>query len=443
MADPDARPGLITGGQLSLPPAPGLATGWRALKALIGGRGPLAALSAVHRDLGPVFQLPVPGFNPIVMAGPEAARFVMLDARADLSWRLESDPVVRLLRHGLLVEDGAAHAALRQVIDPALHRRQLGRYLKAMLAGIERLSDGWGQAATVDALAAMREASLLILTEALFGVDLAPALGQLWRPILRTLQFIGPGLWLVWPGIPRPGYGTARRILDAYLYALVAARRAAPGDDLVSDLVGAGLDDDAVRDQLLTLLIAGHDTSTALLAWSLHALTQHPAVLARAQAEVLDRLGPGPITLGALAQLEYLDWVVKETLRRHPPIHIGNRRIMRDLAFGGYRLPAGRRLLFSIYLTHHDPASWLDPERFDPERFAPGASHARSAYSYLPFGAGPRFCLGAAFSQLEARAVLAYLLRHFRLAAAPGRVHEKMGATLEPEPAVRITFARR
>jgi cytochrome P450 len=141
--------------------------------------------------------------------------------------------------------------------------------------------------------------------------------------------------------------------------------------------------------------------------------------------------------------LPYLEAVIKETLRHHPPIHICNRRIVRDVEFGGYRLPAGRRLLFSIYLTQHDPAVWARPEVFDPQRFyQAGAEAARPALSYLPFGAGPRFCVGAAFAQLEVRAVLTYVLQRFDLAPGPGRVHGDMGATLTPHPAVRLTIRR-
>jgi len=428
-----------------LPPSPNAATGWLALQALAGGHGPLAALTAVQRALGPVFQLPIPGFNPVVLAGPEAARFVMLEAREALSSRLDRDPVAHLLRHGLLVEDGAAHAALRVQVDPALHRRQLAGYLEVITQQIAQSSAGWGDGQVVEALAALRKATLLILAECLFGVDLRPDLRRLWRPIQQLLAYISPGLWLVWPNAPRPGFGRARRVVDGYLYELIAGRRARPRPegDLVTTLIRAGLSDDLIRDQLLTLLIAGHDTSTALLGWAVYELGQHPAVQARARAEVRGALGHGPLTLENLRGLPYLEAVIKETLRRHPPIHVCNRLIVREVEFGGCRLPAGRRLLFSIYLTQHDPTYWPDPERFDPQRFLqPGVGAARPALSYLPFGAGPRFCIGAAFAQLEARAVLAYLLQRFDLAAGPGRVHGAMGATLTPHPAVKVMVRR-
>ena len=223
----------------------------------------------------------------------------------------------------------------------------------------------------------------------------------------------------------------------------VVALDDASTDDTSAILNALAADDGRLRDQLLTLLIAGHDTSTALLGWALYELGQHPAMQGRAQAEVRGALGQQLLTLENLRHLPYLEAVIKETLRHHPPIHICNRRIVRDVEFGGYRLPAGRRLLFSIYLTQHDPAVWAAPERFDPQRFyQPGAEAARPPLSYLPFGAGPRFCVGAAFAQLEVRAVLAYVLQRFDLAAGPGQVSGEMGATLTPHPAVRLAIRR-
>lgn len=437
------RPSVVA--DLPLPPSPNGAMGWQAVRALAGGHGPLGALTAVHRALGPVFQLPIPGFNPIVLAGAEAARFVMLEAREALSFRLDRDPVAHLLRHGLLIEDGAAHDALRVHVDPALHRRQLAGHLETITRHAAQASAGWGEGRVVDGLAAMRAATLLILAECLFGVDLRPDLPRLWRPIQQLLAYISPGLWLVWPNAPRPGFGHARRVVDDYLFGLITERRAylRGGGDLISTLIAAGLDDDLIRDQLLTLLIAGHDTSTALLGWALYELGQHPAMQARARAEVRGALGDGPLTLERLRDLPYLEAVLKETLRHHPPIHICNRRIVRDVEFGGYRLPAGRRVLFSIYLTQHDPAVWARPEQFDPQRFyEPSAEAARPPLSYLPFGAGPRFCVGAAFAQLEARAVLAHVLQRFEWAAGPGHVSGEMGATLTPHPAVRLAIRR-
>jgi cytochrome P450 len=191
------------------------------------------------------------------------------------------------------------------------------------------------------------------------------------------------------------------------------------------------------------MLIAGHDTATATLAWSLYALGRHPALLARARAEVQSQLGSRPPAVADLPRLAYLDCVVKETLRLYPPIHVGNRLAARDLEFAGCRIPAGTRVLFSIYLTHRHPRHWPQPQRFDPDRFDPTLTSPPAPFTYLPFGGGPRFCIGAAMAQVEVKVILARLIQRFDLDLLSPRVRLKMGATLEPSPHLRFHLGQR
>jgi len=208
-------------------------------------------------------------------------------------------------------------------------------------------------------------------------------------------------------------------------------------------LIASGMSDDLIRDQLLTMLIAGHDTSTALLAWALYLLGAHPGAMARARAEVDAVLGRQTPAIEHAGQLPYLDQVVKETLRMYPPIHVGTRTAAMDLEFNGYHIPAGTRVLYSIYLTHRDPRHWPDPDRFDPERFSPEQNKARAPYAYVPFGGGPRICIGFMFAEVEVKIVLARLLQQFDFAFIGHPVHQHMGATLEPRPGVSMRARRR
>ncbi len=428
------------------PPVPRGRAGWRALRALIEQRNLLAALEVLHAELGDVFRIRMPGFNPIVLVGPEALRFVLVTARDNLYWRSEGDPVTNLLRHGILVEDGAPHDVLRRQMAPAFHRQILARYIAAMVRATDRVMSSWTHSTHYDMLVEARRIALLILMEALFKVDFNTKMEQLWPAILRTLAYISPGWWLIWRGAPRFGYIRARQQLDAYLYQIIQARRATPGasDDLLGLLVTTpGLSDDLIRDQLLTMLIAGHDTSTALLAWALYLLGSHLAMMERARAEVDRVLGEDEPTDAHINQLRYLDQVIQETLRLYPPIHVGTRIAATDLEFQGYRIPAGTRVLYSIYLTHRHAQYWPAPQRFDPERFNPEQSRMRPAYVFLPFGGGPRNCIGAAFAQLEAKTVLARILQNFDLRLAHAKVHLHMGATLEPRPGVIMSVRRR
>jgi cytochrome P450 len=426
------------------PPSPTPEAGRAALKALLADRSLLPALKALHAELGDTFNLAFPGFRAVVLAGPEASRFVLVEARKSLVWRNPADPVTKLLRHGLLVEDGESHAELRRKISPMLHKRMLPVYLGKMLRSTDQVLEAWEPGSTVDMLVEMRRVALLIIIDSLFDVDFSPHLDRLFPAILKMLAYISPGVWLVWPKAPRIGYKRAIQQVDEYLYGLIAERRASGtgGEDLLSRLAAdPEMTDDLIRDQMLTMLIAGHDTSTALLAWALGLMGKHPQVLQRAVDEVDQVMGIDLPSLEHMDQLQYLGQVIDETLRIYPPIHIGNRHLAEDLDFQGYRLPAGRRLMYSIYATHHDEKHWNNPEQFDPDRFAPGVKP--QPYTFVPFGGGPRNCIGAAFAQVEAKVVLARILQRFKLRLLQEDFRVYMGATLEPRPGVLMQVSPR
>jgi len=427
---------------LPLPPLPTSSSGLSAVRSLLAGESILVTLQAMHKGLGDIFRLPMPGGSPIVLAGPEAGHFVAVTARHSLAWRNERDPVTGLLRHGLLVEDAQSHDDLRRAVMPSLHRRRVEDYAPAMLRRLDQITAAWDLSRPLDMLVEMRRVALLILVDTLFDDDFTPYLQRLFPAILRMLAYISPGAWLLWRDIPRPGYGWALAEVDAYLYRLIAQRRARGlGEDLLSSLIAAGMDDHLIRDQLLTLFIAGHDTSTALLAWVLYHFGRYPDVQAQAQAERDAAIGaalPGPQNIG---QLVYLDQVIDETLRLYPPIHVSNRVALETLEFQGYRIPAGRRVMFSIYLTHRHEKYWPAADRFDPQRFAPNVKHL--PYTFLPFGGGPRNCIGSFFAQVEAKILLARLLERFNFTLLNPAVHMHMGATLEPRPGVLMKVTRR
>jgi cytochrome P450 len=212
---------------------------------------------------------------------------------------------------------------------------------------------------------------------------------------------------------------------------------------LLGRLIAAGLDDDLIRDQMLTMLIAGHDTSTALLAWALFLLGSHPEIMAQVKAEVDAVLGDEPPLPGHLPHMPLLDAVIKETLRLYPPIHVSNRRAAEETTIQGYAIPPNLRVMASIYLTHRDEEIWEEPENFCPHRFTEESRGKRPPFTYLPFGGGPRNCIGAAFAQVEAKAVLARILQQFDLELLKKDVRLHMGATLEPRPGVFMRVHQR
>jgi cytochrome P450 len=421
-------------------------TGLKVLRAFREERSPLAALRILRDHLGHIFQIALPGFRPIVLSGPKYNRFLLVSGRKNFHWRTEGDPVTGLLRHGVLVEDGERHDFLRTPMDAALSRKHVMEHYEVFWQSTDAVTSQWGDGATVDMLVEMRKIALLILMQSLFGVDFRPHLETLFDPVIKVIKYISPGAWLIWNKFPRLGYHRAIEQVDAYLYSIIRERRASPNgkDDLLTQMINdSQWSDDLIRDQLLTLLIAGHDTSTALLAWTLYLLGKYPESLAQVQEEVESNLGAESPTNARNKELRYLDLIIKETLRLYPPIHMGNRKSATEISLDEYRIPKDSRVMYSIYLTHRDPEHWPDPESFKPERFDRSEGQKPAGYTYLPFGGGPRACVGAAFAQIEAKTVLARLLQTFDLELLSENIHPHMGATLEPHPGVQMRVHRR
>ncbi len=432
-------------------------TGLKVLRGLARTRSLLTAMEIMRAEVGPAFQITLPGFQPAVLVGPDSNRQIMVSQRAHFSYRKSTDPVTKLLRHGVLVVDGKPHDYFRSRMEPVLQKPQVARHVLAMQDYTDKVTDEWDDGEVVDMLVEMRKLALLIFMGTLVDVEFGRDMERLWRPILRAIKYISPGLWIIWPDMPRFGYADALARLDEYLYAIIRERRermaaepagpngATPpvaGDLLTQMVRDPQMTDDLIRDQILTMLIAGHDTSTALLAWALHLLSEYPEVMAQARAEVDDVVGQADITIAHVDRLEYLDTVIKETLRLYPPIHVGNRIVKDDTTVTGYELKAGTRVMASIYLSHRDERYWDEPLRFNPDRFGPEGERV-PPFTYVPFGGGPRVCIGATFAQVEAKVVLARILQQFTLESDGRKVHPYMGATLEPHPGVFLRVQRR
>jgi cytochrome P450 len=405
--------------------------GFSALRAYFKEGSPLGPLKVMAKHIGRFFQIPLPMFHPYVVFGPEANRKVLVTERQKVLWR-NPDPVTDLLRRGVLVVDGEEHEHYRKLIEPSLQPGKLPDYAEMMIAQADRVTSTWSDGQTIDMLVDGRKIALLIIMQALFSVDAWEDLPAMWTPILKVIEYISPGPWIFWRTIPRPGFRKHLKQLDEYLFHIIQDRRAAPAKvDLLQHLVDAGLDDDRIRDQMLTMLIAGHDTSTALLAWTFVLLGQHPDIHSQLIHEI-ETMNKSPL----------LDQVIKESLRLYPPIHIGNRVVAEELDFDRNKIPSGERMFYSIYLTHRDPAIWENADQFCPERF----SHGRKTppFAYIPFGGGPRSCIGSAFGQAEARLVIKRLLKNFSFEFMnTNQIHAHMGATLEPRPGVMMKVHRR
>jgi cytochrome P450 len=411
--------------------------GRAALRALIKEGSPLGPLKVMAQHVGRFFQIPLPGFRPYVVFGPEANRKVLVTERDKVLWR-NTDPVTNLLRRGVLIVDGEEHDHYRKLMEPPLHSSRLADYTSQFITHTDKVSSQWQDGQVVDMLVESRKIALLIIMDTLFSRDVSGDLPLIWTPILKAIEYISPGMWIMWRKMPRFGFRKPLKVLDEYLLGIIEERRKTKVErkgengktDLLQHLIDAGLTDDVIRDQMLTMLIAGHDTSTALLAWTFALLGQYPDIHERVAQEV-DTLEKSPL----------LEQVIKESLRLYPPIHIGNRRISEEINFTEGNIPVDERMFYSIYLTHRDPEIWENAEEFCPERFANGKK--TPPFSYVPFGGGPRVCIGAAFGQAEARIVMARLLHTHTFKFMEHKIHPHMGATLEPRPGVMMKTYKR
>lgn len=415
--------------------------GLQALWALRHGMAGLYEALELARDrLGEAFQLGFGRFQPVVISGPEALREALVERRDSLSWRSEGDPVARLFGRSILVTDGEEHDRARAVMAPAFTPERLRAHVPAMVEAVDRELARWPREGRVEVVSAMRRIAWRNFERAFFSHDLGDAeLRHLWPALLAALRYIGPGPWVVTGRAGRPP--AKIRPLEEHLLGLIRTRRAggSRADDLLGLLVGAFEDDRRVRDHALTMLIAGHDTSTAQLSWALHLLARSPEWLARATREVRGVLGNGGLP-EAGTDLPVVEAVLKEALRLWPPIHLGARRATEDVVLGGWPVPRGSRVLLSYFLVQRDATRWERANGFDPGRWL--GSGAPGAFTYLPFGGGPRNCIGAGFANLEGRVVLARLLQRADFAVTRRPLRGAMGATLEPRGGKLLVRAR-
>jgi len=395
-------------------------------------RDPLGYLGDVVARYGPVVAFPMPRTPVLLVNSPEGARRVLVDnARGYGKRTVQYDTLSLVTGQGLLVSDPPVWLAHRRMVQPAFHRDGLasvGRHtVLAARRAVARWSDLPG-GAVVDVDDAMMRTSLEVVGSALFSTDLTgDTAGRIVDAVLAALDRVvvrARSPWLPPPAVPTPGNLRLRRALrtiDAEVAAMVASRSTdSPGDDVLGILLrardsGSGPDDTALRDEVVTLLVAGHETVASSLTWTLHLLAHHPQVQERLADEVA-ALDDDPST----ADLPRLPWtraVVDEALRLYPPAWVVTRRALVEDVLSGYTVPAGSVVLVSPYTVQRDPAVWPDPERFDPTRFL-GTTPARG--TYLPFGAGPRLCIGRDFALVESALVLAVIARRFAVRPAPG-----------------------
>jgi cytochrome P450 len=343
------------------------------------------------------------------------------------------------LGNGLLTNEGDSWLTQRRLMQPAFHRQRLAGFGEMMVDNTARmLDDRWKRAEhksrPVDVSVEMHHLTLQIVGMALFGRDMGGEVDQVGDALTRsqrrmTEQFYMP--FVPW-WVPTPGhldFHDGIRKLDEVVYKVIVERREHKGEhhDLLDMLLtardadtGQGMDDKQVRDEVLTLMLAGHETTANALTWTWYLLSKNPGA-ARKMREELDRVLGGRLpTVGDLPNLTYTRMVLDEAMRLFPPAYAITRRAVEEDEIQGYAIPAGATVMVSPYVTHRLPAFWENPEGFDPERFAPERDKTRHPYAYFPFGGGPRLCIGNNFALMEGVLILATIGRRYRLDLVPG-----------------------
>ena len=391
-------------------------------------RDPVGALLEGYRDFGPVFTLRVLHAPVVFMIGPDANHFVTVSHAHLFRWRdgFMGD-LIPLLGDGLLTTDGSYHRAARRIMLPAFHRERIAASLDTMASETDRALASWTPGRQLDLYSWTRHLALRIATRALFGLDpdrtesrLDPA-----EEFERALAFWGRDYLLQTLRGPRTPWARmvrARRRLDAVILREIAERRrsGARGEDIMSLLLdardeeGDPLPDTAVRDQVMTLLFAGHDTTTSTVSFLFYELGRNPDALARILDEQ-DRVlgGRAPAATDLTGGLPELEMAVDETLRLYPAAWIGPRRSVEDFEFAGVRVPGGVPVEYCSWASHHLPEVFPEPERFLPERFSAEAKERLPKGAYVPFGGGSRTCIGMRFGLLEVKTIATLALQRF------------------------------
>lgn len=399
-------------------------------------RDPLGILARWQAEYGDFYRLQVGEMQQVFIAHPDDIREVLVTQAGkfikDAQYRDPKTGIARYLGNGLLTSDGEFWKRQRRLVAPAFHPKRIESYAATMVEYTDRMLAGWRDGARLDVADEMTRLTLFIVAKALFNTDVSGDAARVAAAMETIQKVMGEG-WFLPSWIPDPRQrraNRAKRDLDEIVYRMIAEWRATGGDrgDLLSMLLlaededGHRMTDQQARDELVTLILAGHETTANTLNWTWLLLAQHPAVEAKLHAELDAMLGGRSPRMEDLANLKYTEMVVKEAMRLYPAAWSVSREAIEDVPLRSGTLPRGSVAAVMIYFTHRDPRWWPDPERFDPERFGEDHASAIPRYAYLPFGGGPRVCIGNGFAMMEARLLLATIASRYRLELAPGHV---------------------
>lgn len=427
-----------------------------ALDALRMGRDPLAFLSALAARYGDIVRVPLGAETLYLFNRPDLVRDVLVTNHRNFHKGRGLERAKMLLGEGLLTSEGEIHRRQRRLAQPAFHRQRVAAYGATMAAYAAARRERWQPDTAIDVHTEMMALTLAVVGKTLFDADVEGEAAEIGAALTTTFESFNFGFFLPFgellerlPLPPTLRFRKARARLDATIYRLIDERRRTGTDhgDLLSMLIqaqdtegdGRGMSDVQLRDEAMTLLLAGHETTANALTWTWYLLSRHPEVEARFHAEVDSALGGRLPTADDLVALPYTRMILAEAMRLYPPAWIIGRRALAPFEAGGYTVPARSIVLLCQYVTHRDARWFPDPERFDPDRWMPERQAARAKFTYFPFGGGPRVCIGEQFAWMEGILVLATIAQRWRLRLVPGHpVALQPIITLRPKHGMRM-----
>ncbi len=404
-----------------------------------------------YRQYGPIFKSRILGRPTVYMVGPEAAEFVLSSHMDHFSWREGwPDNFKQLLGESLFLQDGEEHRQKRRLMMPAFHGQALARYITTMESITQDYLQKWEQKREFTWFEEFKQLTFEIASQLLVGASPGSEVARL-SQLFTTLT---NGLFALNPlPLPITKYGraiAARNQLLQHITEVVRQRQQHPTNDVLSLLVqardeeGNGMSLKELTAQAMLLLFAGHETTTAMLTWLCLELGRHPEVLQRAREEQFSLASEGGMSLEQLGKMQYLEQILNEIERLHPPVGGGFRGVVKPFEFNGFHVPAGWMLSYSIPGTHQLASIYPEPKRFDPDRFSPERQeNKQKPFSLIGFGGGPRICLGIAFAKLEMKIVAAQLLRSYQWELLPQQSLDPVAIPMRrPKDGLRVRFQR-
>jgi len=424
-------------------------------------KDPLASAISLRKEYGDIAYVRLGPKHIYIISNPEAIREVLVQHHKSFHKGQALQGARRLLGTGLLTNEGESHRRNRRILQPHFHHERIAAYARDMSTYARRTRDAWRDGQTIDMADEMMRTTLTITGKALFDVDveadkellavLSTGVEDFNRVVLPAAGFIDR--------LPLPNsrrHMKARKELDRRIYAMIEERRADLGQrhDLLDMLLMAqdseegtgGLTDQQVRDEAVTLLLAGHETTANAMTWTWYLLSQNPEAEAKMHAEVDRVLGSRAATFEDVPNLKYTRMVMAEGMRMFPPAWIISRQSTAEVQVAGYTLPKGSLVIMPQYIVHRDERYFPEPDQFLPERWEPEAQakQDRPKYSYFPFGGGPRVCVGEPFAWMEGQIILASIAQKWKLRLVPGHPVEPLPQlTLRPKYGLKMTVQAR